>query len=198
MAKMLPIIIGIFIVTNVGVRGCSIPSHPSEEKDCSFPHCHVFKNGNLILIPGIKNVTANAGIEKFCYPYNGTIFVPRTAEDNKIWLEITKMLYDEDNSFKEAWYPMVYDYRDETFYWISETKTEYVEDTDYRLKIDDPNDGQPDFDDVNFDDYNSGNRFSIPFAHDNENVFGQLQFRDGVKGAGFAVCSAGKVSNSER
>ncbi|KAB7504463.1 hypothetical protein Anas_14385 [Armadillidium nasatum] len=220
MAKMLPIIIGILMVTNVGVRGCSIPSkmeptkittekpsiatikepssnstyqpetHLSEEKDCSFPHCHVFKNGNLILFPGIKNITANKNIGKFCYPYNGIIFEPITEEDNKIWLEFTKMLYDEDKSFKEAWYPMVYDYLEaETFYWVSETS---------KLKIDDSNDGQPDFVNVNFNDYNSGNGFYIFFAHDNENVFGQLQFRDGAKGAGFAVCSAGKVSNSKR
>ncbi|KAB7505294.1 hypothetical protein Anas_08981 [Armadillidium nasatum] len=157
MAKMLPIIIFILIVTNVGVRGCSIPSkieptkittekpsittikepssdstdqpdtHPSEEKDCSFPHCHVFKNGNLILFPGKRNVTSNQDILNFCLPYNGTIFVPRTEEDNKIWLEFTKMLYDEDNSFKEAWYPMINDYRDtETFYWINETICLYL------------------------------------------------------------------------
>ncbi|KAB7494844.1 hypothetical protein Anas_04499 [Armadillidium nasatum] len=164
-------------------------------QDCSFPPCHTFKNGNLVLFPGKENVTGNEKPKNSCYPYNGTIFVPRTEEDNKIWLEFTKMLYNEDNSFKEAWYPMAYDYfiNTGTFYWVYDTSIDEVKDYDYRLKIDDPDDGQPDFDNVTFRDYDSGIRSFIFFSHDMGNVFGQLQFRDGEKGAGFAVCSARKL-----
>ncbi|RXG50750.1 hypothetical protein Avbf_12815 [Armadillidium vulgare] len=122
MVKMLPIIIGIFIVTNVSVRGCSIPSHPSEEKDCSFPHCHAFKKGDLVLFIGKENVTSYEDPKKYCLPYNGTIFVPRTEEDNKIWLEFIMMLYYKDNSFKKAWYPLFYHYEGETFYWVYDTR----------------------------------------------------------------------------
>ncbi|KAL7634582.1 UNVERIFIED_CONTAM: hypothetical protein RMT77_014959 [Armadillidium vulgare] len=146
--------------------------------DCSFPHCHVFKNGNLVLFPGKKSVIGYDDRRTFCNPFNGRIFVPRTEEDNKIWLEFTKMLYDEDNSFKEASYPMDYDYAEtETFYWLYDADTDEVDDSDYKLKIDDPNDGYR-------------GRDHIFFSHDNENVFGQLQIRDGLEEAGFAVCSA--------
>ncbi|RXG60586.1 hypothetical protein Avbf_09021 [Armadillidium vulgare] len=104
------------------------------------------------------------------------------------------MLYDEDNSFKEAWYPMAYEYLEtETFYWVFDSGIEEVNDSDYKLKIDDPNDGQPDFDDLTFLDYDSGFMASICFSHDNENVFGQLQIRDGSKDVGFAVCSAREI-----
>ncbi|RXG56347.1 hypothetical protein Avbf_13075, partial [Armadillidium vulgare] len=93
-----------------------------DSKYCSFPHCHVFKNGNLVLFPGEKNVIGFGDRKKFCYHFDGTIFVPRTEEENRIWLEFIKMLYDEDNSFKEAWYPMAYEYLEtETFYWVFET-----------------------------------------------------------------------------
>ncbi|KAL7634477.1 UNVERIFIED_CONTAM: hypothetical protein RMT77_014854 [Armadillidium vulgare] len=165
-----------------------------DSKYCSFPHCHVFKNGNLVLFPGEKNVIGFGDRKKFCYHFDGTIFVPRTEEDNNIWLEFTKMLYDEDNSLKEAWYPLVYDYIEtETFYWVFETSIEEVNDSDYKLKIDDPNDGQRDFDNLTFADYDSRGRSFIFFYHDNENVFGQLQIRDGSKeDLGFAVCSASK------
>ncbi|RXG69543.1 hypothetical protein Avbf_09719 [Armadillidium vulgare] len=56
-------------------------------------------------------------------------------------------------------------------------KIDEVNDSDYKLKIDDPNDGYR-------------GRDHIFFSHDNENVFGQLQIRDGLEEAGFAVCSA--------
>ncbi|KAL7634496.1 UNVERIFIED_CONTAM: hypothetical protein RMT77_014873 [Armadillidium vulgare] len=77
------------------------------------------------------------------------------------------------------------------FYWFYDTGIDEVNDSDYKLKIDDPNDGQPDFDDLTFADYDSQGRSLIFFSHDNENVFGQLQIRDGSKeDLGFAVCSA--------
>ncbi|KAL7634580.1 UNVERIFIED_CONTAM: hypothetical protein RMT77_014957 [Armadillidium vulgare] len=163
-----------------------------DSKYCSFPHCHVFKNGNLVLFPGGKNVKGYQNGGNICHYSNGTIFVPRTEEDNKIWLEFIKMLYDEDTSFKEAWYPMDYEYsKTKAFYWLFDTDTDEVNDSDYKLKIDDPNDGQPDFDDLTFADYDSRGRSFIFFYHDNENVFGQLQIRDGSKeDLGFAVCSA--------
>ncbi|KAB7500736.1 hypothetical protein Anas_13265 [Armadillidium nasatum] len=170
----------------------STPTPTPTPQDCSFALCHVFKNGNLVLFPGEKNVRGYGDRGEFCYPFNGTIFVPRTEEDNKIWLEFIKMLYDEDNSFKEAWYPMVYDYIEtEKFYWVFDTNRDEVNDSDYKLKIDDPNDGQPDFDDLTFADYDARGRSFIFFSHDIENVFGQLQIRDGSKEfLGFAVCSA--------
>ncbi|KAL7634707.1 UNVERIFIED_CONTAM: hypothetical protein RMT77_015084 [Armadillidium vulgare] len=162
-----------------------------DSKYCSFPHCHVFKNGNLVLFPGGKNVRGYQNGANICHYSNGTIFVPRTEEDNKIWLEFIKMLYDEDNSFKGAWYPMDYEYsKTKAFYWLFERGMDEVNDSDYKLKIDDPNDGQPDFDDLTFADYDSRGRSFIYFSHDNENVFGQLQIRDGSKEAGFVVCSA--------
>ncbi|KAL7630186.1 UNVERIFIED_CONTAM: hypothetical protein RMT77_019675 [Armadillidium vulgare] len=149
-----------------------------DSKYCSFPHCHVFKNGNLVLFPGKKSVIGYDDRRTFCSPFNGRIFVPRTEEDNNIWLEFTKMLYDEDNSFKEAWYPMDYAYAEtETFYWLYDADRDEVNDSDYKLKIDDPNDGYR-------------GRDHIFFSHDNENVFRQLQIRDGLEEAGFALCSA--------
>ncbi|KAL7634584.1 UNVERIFIED_CONTAM: hypothetical protein RMT77_014961 [Armadillidium vulgare] len=163
-----------------------------DSKNCSFKHCHVFKNGNLVLFPGGKNVRGYQNGANICHYSNGTIFVPRTEEDNKIWLEFIKMLYDEDNSFKEASYPMDYEYsKTKAFYWLFDTDTDEVNNSDYMLKIDDPNDGQPFFDDLTFADYDSRGRSFIYFSHDNENVFGQLQIRDGSKEfLGFAVCSA--------
>ncbi|KAL7634578.1 UNVERIFIED_CONTAM: hypothetical protein RMT77_014955 [Armadillidium vulgare] len=162
-----------------------------DSKNCSFPHCHVFKNGNLVLFPGGKNLKGYQNGANICHYSNGTIFVPRTEEDNKIWLEFVKMLYDEDNSFKEAWYPMDYEYsKTKAFYWLFDRGMDEVNDSDYKLKIDDPNDGQPDFDDLTFADYDSRGRSFIYFSHDNENVFGQLQIRDGSKESGFVVCSA--------
>ncbi|RXG54352.1 hypothetical protein Avbf_13643 [Armadillidium vulgare] len=135
-----------------------------DSKYCSFPHCHVFKNGNLVLFPGKKSVIGYDDRRTFCYPFNGRIFVPRTEKDNKIWLEFTKMLYDEDNSFKEAWYPMDYAYAEtETFYWLYDAVQYKVTDSDYKLKIDYQNDGQRDFDDWTFTDYDSrGEYFFSP------------------------------------
>ncbi|KAL7634579.1 UNVERIFIED_CONTAM: hypothetical protein RMT77_014956 [Armadillidium vulgare] len=180
----------ILTVPSSTVPSTTVPSTtvPPTPQDCSFPHCHVFKNGNLVLFPGKRNVIAGSGRSNYCSSFNGTIFVPRTEEDNKIWLEFIKMLYDEDKSFKEAWYPIGYA-ETETFYWLYDTSMDEFNDSDYKLKIDDPNDGQPDFDDLIFTDYDYPRIPLIFFSHDIEIVFGQLQIRDGFKEAGFVVCS---------
>ncbi|KAB7505295.1 hypothetical protein Anas_08980 [Armadillidium nasatum] len=125
MAKMLPIIIGILIVTNVGVRGCSIPSKIEPTKNTTEkPSITTIKEPSSDSTDQPEtHPSEEKGPKTYCLPYNGTIFVPRTEEDNKIWLEFIMMLYHKDNSFKEAWYPLFYHDEGETFYWVYDTIT---------------------------------------------------------------------------